>query len=123
MNLGARLYAYTGNETYRDYVKDSWTWMEAIGLISPDYLVFDGSDDNLNCTELDHTRWSYNAGMVLHTAAVMWNKTENETWKHRTNGVWNSSAAAFFTEEKVMYESACEPFGKTNNCNLDQQRY
>lgn len=125
MNLGARLYAYTGNQTYRNFAQDSWEWMESIGLIASDYQVFDGSDDTLNCTELDHTRWSYNAGMVLHTAAVMWNKTENQVWRHRVNGVWNASQPAFLNDNMTMYESACEPFGKGpgGNCNLDQQRY
>lgn len=71
MNLGARLYAYTANDEYGDWVEKSWNWMESIGLISPKYIVFDGSDDTKNCSSLDRTRWSYNAGMVLHTAAVM----------------------------------------------------
>lgn len=122
MNLGARLFAYTDNSTYGEYAEKSWLWMESIGLISGQYVVFDGSDTLLNCSELSHVLWTYNAGMALHTAAVMWNKTEDWTWKHRTNGIWNASLAYFFNQDKIMYETSCENYNTIGNCNLDQQR-
>lgn len=119
LNLAARLYAYTGNQSYADSVERSWNWMSDIGLISPTYQIFDGSDGLLNCTQLDHIQWSYSSGILLNAAAVMYNKTNNATWQARTQGIWNNSAQIFF-KNKVMYESACEP---SKNCDLDQQRY
>lgn len=47
-NLAARLGAYTHNQTYIDWAEKSWNWMTTIGLISPQYHVWDGSDDTKN---------------------------------------------------------------------------
>lgn len=120
--MGARLYAYTGNETYADWVVKTWDWMASIGLISDGYAVYDGSDDTENCTSLDHDVWSYSAGMLLQAAAVMWNKTNGTTqemWYDRVEGLWNTSATTFF-KDSVLYEVECEP---TGICDTDQKRY
>jgi hypothetical protein len=74
INIGARLGAYTGNQTYFDWVEKTWDWMSAINLISPSYQVFDGTDVLLNCSQLDHVQWSYNSGVLLLAAATMWNQ-------------------------------------------------
>lgn len=118
--IAARLYAYTGNTTYADWAERSWDWTKDIGLISNDYRFFDGTDDTQNCTSQNHIQWTYNAGIFLYGAAVMWNKTGNDTWRDRTAAIWNASDV-FFTgaNNEVMYEVACEP---GNNCNTDQQR-
>lgn len=72
-NLGARLALYTGNSTFADLASRMWDWTTSVGLISNEYFVYDGSDDTLNCTELNHIQWSYNAGVFLYGAATMWN--------------------------------------------------
>jgi len=72
-NIGARLARYTGNETYADWAEKTWTWMEDIGLISNTYQVFDGTSDTTNCTSIDHIQYSYNAGVYLFGAAMMYN--------------------------------------------------
>ena len=73
-NLAARLGAYTGNTTYYTYANQMWDWVTNVGLMSPTYQIFDGSDDTLNCSEFNHIQWSYNAGVFLYGAAIMWNK-------------------------------------------------
>ncbi|KAK3722376.1 hypothetical protein LTR37_002367 [Vermiconidia calcicola] len=123
MNLGARLYAYTGNETYAEWTVKAWDWMYDHGLIkTPDspgsarpYSVFDGTYSTMNCTDLIPIQWTYNAGMLLNAAAVMWNATGDPIWEERVNGLWASSIVFF--KDKVMWEVACEPRG---NCNTDQ---
>lgn len=75
-NLAARLALYTGNQTYADWASKTWDWMESVKMIgaqgSPDAgKVFDGTDSLINCTELDHMQWSYNAGIWMHGAANM----------------------------------------------------
>ena len=72
-NLGARLAVYTGNQTYADWAEKTWDWVTEIGLVSSQYMVYDGSDDKLNCSQLDHQQWTYNAGVYLHGAANMYN--------------------------------------------------
>lgn len=73
-NLAARLGMYLGNQTYLDEAEKNWNWSETIGLINPTYQIYDGSDDNLNCTQFNHIQWTYNAGVYLLGAAVMWNQ-------------------------------------------------
>jgi mannan endo-1,6-alpha-mannosidase len=72
-NMGARLAVYTGNQTYADLAERMWNWVTAIGLRDGKYNFFDGSDDRINCTELDHIQWTYNAGTFLVGAANMYN--------------------------------------------------
>ena len=77
INLGARLGAYTGNTSYFDQVDKVWDWMDSVGLISPSFQVFDGTDVTINCTQLDHVQWTYNGGVLLLSAATMWNQVRN----------------------------------------------
>lgn len=73
-NLAARLALYTGNASYLAEAEKTWDWMVGpVGMISKEYYVYDGSDADLGCTELSHLQWSYNAGVFLYGAAVMWN--------------------------------------------------
>lgn len=93
INLGARLYAYTGNQTYADWVVKTWDWMESINLIgshdgSSGYNVFDGAPTSAHCTVNDYVQWSYTAGMMLNAAAVMYNVTGEQMWADRANGLW-----------------------------------
>jgi mannan endo-1,6-alpha-mannosidase len=72
-SLGARLARYTGNTTYSDWAEKTYTWVEQIGLLTPDFTVFDGTDEGNNCSDINHLRWSYNIGVYLFGAANMYN--------------------------------------------------
>lgn len=72
-DLAARLARYTHNSTYSDWANRMWDWVDAVGLMSNNYEFFDGSDDTINCTQVNHIQWTYNAGVFLHGAANMWN--------------------------------------------------
>lgn len=92
-NLAARLGAYTGNQTYIDWANKLWDWMyDDVHLINPDtYDVYDGTSIGDNCTTLDRTFWTYTGGMMLNGAAVMYNVSESDQWKQRTQasfGMW-----------------------------------
>ncbi|KAF2657927.1 glycoside hydrolase family 76 protein [Lophiostoma macrostomum CBS 122681] len=120
--LAARLARYTGNQTYVDWAIKIWDWQKAVGLMSDKYEVFDGSNDKKNCSDFDHTEWSYNVGVYLHGAAVMYNYTKgDETWKKHTSGLLEHIATTFFkpydNATDIMFEKTCETFGK---CNIDQ---
>lgn len=64
---------YTGNMTYAEQASRMYDWSASVGLVSEQYFVYDGTDDTLNCTEMNHIQWSYNAGVYMYGAAVMWN--------------------------------------------------
>ena len=72
-NLAARLGKYTGNQTSLDWAEKTWDWVSRVGLISPSFQLFDGTNDLLNCSELNRIQWTYNAGIILYGAAAMWN--------------------------------------------------
>ena len=82
--LSARLARYTGNPTYVFWAEKSWYWMSDIGLIDQrNFNVYDGTDDTLNCSEINHIAWTYNAGMVLSGAAYLANYTADSLWLER----------------------------------------
>lgn len=81
-HMGARLARYTGNQTYADLAERAYDWCKEIGLISPEYKVFDGAhipaDTNSDgkvavCNVTETLQWSYNAGVMLSGAAFMYN--------------------------------------------------
>ncbi|KAM3076412.1 hypothetical protein ACMFMG_007231 [Clarireedia jacksonii] len=118
-NLGARLAKYTGNDTYAYWADKTWTWMESIGLLDENYYVYDGSDDTINCTQLNHIQWTYNAGAMLLGAANMYNYTNgSDIWRTRVNGL--IKGLDVFFDKNIMMEVACENNGK---CDVDQQSF
>ncbi|CAK4032275.1 glycoside hydrolase family 76 [Lecanosticta acicola] len=122
--ISARLARYTGNQTYVEWAEKTWDWMSAIGLISPNYEVYDGSDSTINCTQLDHTTWTYNPAMLIYGTAMLANYTNQQVWKDRTEGLLTSIEKSFFSPYQnatsIMYEAACEPY---NTCDNDQYSF
>jgi mannan endo-1,6-alpha-mannosidase len=120
-NIAARLARYTGNTTYSDWAQKVYDWESSVGLITPEFKVFDGASvvDGANCTSLDTFQWSYNAGIYLHGAAVMYNITESEVWKARVDGHLKNTQAVFFNNS-IAHEQACESVGL---CDTDQQSF
>ncbi|CAK7201193.1 hypothetical protein SEUCBS139899_003896 [Sporothrix eucalyptigena] len=123
-NIAARLARYTGNQTYADWAEKVWDWETGVGLITPDYKIYDGATDTAptNCTNPDTFQWSYNAGIYLHGAAVMYNFTEDSaTWKTRLDGLLAATTSHFFTNgTNILVEQACET---VNLCDNDQQSF
>ncbi|MCJ1356555.1 MAG: hydrolase 76 protein [Icmadophila ericetorum] len=121
-NIATRLAMYTGNQTYADWADKTWNWINAVGLMSPTYQIFDGTEDTQNCTSVNHIQWTYNAGIYLLGAANMYNMTNGSAlWEERVQGILNASSVFFDpTATNVMYEVACEPGG---NCDVDQYSF
>lgn len=122
--LAARLARYTGNQTYVDWAEKAWNWTERVGLIDHNYNVFDGTDDSINCTAVDHDQETYNVGVFLYGAAVLYNYTNGSTvWETRTTGLLNAAAyffSPFPNATNIMYETICE---KDSSCDSDAQSF
>jgi mannan endo-1,6-alpha-mannosidase len=119
--LSARLARFTGNQTYIEWANRTYDWMDNVGLIDPGYHIFDGADELKNCSDQNLIIWTYNAGIALYGAAVLYNYTNGSVlWAERTEG-FLSATANFFTPydnaSNIMYEPACET---VNTCNNDQ---
>lgn len=125
-NIGARLARYTGNTTYSDWAEKSYDWTSAIGLIGSQYEVFDGTDDQKNCSDVNHVEFSYSIATIMHGAANMWNISDNaadkEKWRTRVDGFVKHAKEHFFPANTggVMVEYACEGPG---NCNYDMRSF
>ncbi|KAL2826295.1 glycosyl hydrolase family 76-domain-containing protein [Aspergillus cavernicola] len=121
-NMAARLARYTGNQTYADWATRVWDWTQLVGFITEDYRFYDGADERQNCTQIESSQWTYNAGVYLLGAAAMYNFTNGDpVWKARTEGIINAASTFFANEPKdVMYERACEPM---NTCKTDQRSF
>lgn len=97
VNLCSRLYAYTRNETYLHWANHAYNWMVDVKLISfegisPGFSVFDGTFVDVNCSHVgEFIQWTYSAGMLLNSAAVLYNVTNDPTWEERLYGLWNAS--------------------------------
>lgn len=117
-NVGSRLAVYTGNETYADWANKTWDWSARV-LFDAKYNFYDGSDDTLNCTQLDHLQWTYNAATFLVGAANMYNFTGGSAlWQERIEGIIGNLGV--FLKNDVMWEQACEDLG---TCDTDQQSF
>jgi mannan endo-1,6-alpha-mannosidase len=123
-NIAARLGRYTGNSTYSDWASKIFDWEMQAGLITADYKIYDGvsipTTVGQNCTNIDTDQWSYNAGVYLHGAAVMYNITESSTWKTRVDGLLNMTVSTFTTDGGVLYEKDCE---QQKQCDLNEQSF
>lgn len=116
--LSARLARFTGNSTYLEWAEKTWDWQTAIGIISPSYKIYDGTDDLKNCSDLTLIQWTYNHGIHLYGAAVMYNYTTSDKWETRVAGLMKTGGLFFSPDApNVMYEPACET---VNTCNTDQ---
>lgn len=121
----ARLGRYTGNQTYFDWANKMWTWINDIGVMSTDYHFYDGTDSNINCSQVNHIEWTYNTGIALYGAAIMFNASTDPTvqgqWQTRIEGILKTATSpGLFFDNGVMTEVACEV---NNNCDVDQQSF
>lgn len=118
--LSARLARYTGNITYLEWAEKSWDWSARIGLLSPDYHIYDGTDDKKNCSDLNHLEFSYSNGVAMYGAAALYNYTNGSSiWEERVKGLIKGSALFFSPYDNatnIMYEQACET---VVTCNYD----
>jgi mannan endo-1,6-alpha-mannosidase len=118
-NLAARLAKYTGNGTYAQWAERAYDWTAAVNLIDKSFYIYDGSDDTMNCTQIDRIQWTYNAGTYLLGAANMYNYTNgSKIWKQRVEGLL--TGIDVFFQNNVMQEVACEGVGR---CDVDQQSF
>jgi mannan endo-1,6-alpha-mannosidase len=116
-NLASRLAKYTGNDTYAHWAETVWDWTRHVNLLDENYYVYDGSDDLLNCTEVNRIQWTYNAGAYLLGVANMWSITNGSAkWQSALDGMIRG-LDVFFPDNEVMQEVACENNGK---CDVDQ---
>jgi mannan endo-1,6-alpha-mannosidase len=107
-NLGARLAKYTNNDTYAQWAEKTWDWVQGVGYMDENYMIYDGAHVESNCTDINKVQFSYNAGIYLLGAANMYNYTNgSDLWRGRIEGLMNATFNVFFVND-IAYEAACE---------------
>jgi mannan endo-1,6-alpha-mannosidase len=147
--LAARLARYTGNQTYSDWAQRAVDWTRNIGLLTHEGAVYDGTDDLMNCSEINRLQWTINAGLFLNIGSYMinsvsphvdvsknkklittCNQTQNDTsaWNDliwpiflTANRIFvDSGASANSQGRATITEVAC---AASDTCNVDQLSY
>ncbi|KAK4197652.1 glycosyl hydrolase family 76-domain-containing protein [Triangularia verruculosa] len=119
INLSARLGRWTGNSTYVEWAERAWTWLTDVGFLTEDFRALDGAHVELNCTDINKAEFSYNAGVLLQSAAFLYNQTTGDVqtrWRERVAGLTNATLARFF-EDGYHFELSCE--GRDGACSSD----
>lgn len=110
-DLSARLARYTDNQTYADWAEKTFDWIYGVGYIHPtEWRVFDGGHVGHNCTDINKAQFSYNAALLMHGSAFMYNWTTGATrekWKKRVENLLTGMKRDFF-EHGAAFESPCE---------------
>ncbi|PSN65196.1 glycoside hydrolase, partial [Corynespora cassiicola Philippines] len=119
--LAARLAAATQSEEALEWADKAYEWVVSVGLIDPEYNVFDGTDDakETGCVDVNHIQWSYNVGVFMYGSAVMAAHTRSELWTNRTRG-FIESAKRNFIKDGRLFEQQCEGKEGDEACNVDQ---
>ncbi|KAF2010587.1 glycoside hydrolase family 76 protein [Aaosphaeria arxii CBS 175.79] len=115
--LAARLGRYGNDGDALAWAEKSYDWTVSVGLISPEFDVFDGTDDAKGeggCVDVNHDMWSYNVGVFLYGAAVMAEKTGEERWRKRARGFLDS-AKRNFVKDGRLFEGKCDGDGSCDN--------
>jgi mannan endo-1,6-alpha-mannosidase len=118
-NIAARLARYTGNQTYADWANKIYQWQTDVKFITSEFWVEDGASTDSQCQQTVPILWSYNAGIYLHGASVMYDVTKDDVWKQRVDGLLASTELIFFNNS-IAVEQNCEPF---QLCNIDQRSF
>lgn len=116
--LAARLARHTGEQQYTDAANQIFDWSWTVGLIdNKSYSVYDGTHAP-DCSDLDHTQWSYNNGVYLYGSAIMLDHTSDQKWQGRLDG-FISAMQREFAPNNIL----TEPCERDNKCNTDQSSF
>lgn len=83
MSLGARLGRFTGNRTYAEWVDKTWDWLTTVGLINGS-MVYESVSVDTKCAKVDWNHLGATDGLVLETAAYMYNQVPPPSPPFRT---------------------------------------
>lgn len=74
MQLAARLFRYTGNQTYSEWASKASEWSDDSGLVDTDsWAVYDGAPITGGCKNVNKLQWTMNIGTYMSAYAYMYN--------------------------------------------------
>nr|POF17623.1 mannan endo-1,6-alpha-mannosidase dcw1 [Quercus suber] len=119
--IASRLARYTGNGTYVDWAEKSWDWFtNSVLWDNATSTIFDGTTVTNNCSDADHTQWTYNYGFWIAGLAYIYNHTEDTKWLTPLEGIVDQALKTFAPQNDVFVEITCEP---TKQCDTDNYSF
>ena len=114
--LSIRLYTSTREGAYLEAAKKSYDWTFKAKLIDGG-KVYDGTY-NPKCWQIEKKEHSYNSGLFLGAAAMLYKTTGEEKYLRDAKAVL-SRAQSIFTKDGIIIDE-CEP---NNSCKVNQAAF
>jgi mannan endo-1,6-alpha-mannosidase len=114
MQLAARLYKMTNNQTYSDWAEKVSQWSFDVGFITNGtYDVYDGASTTNDCSDILHIQWTSNIGTYLSGYAYL----QDSLAPQLLESAIDTFAETSDSDNDILTEVAC---AARNNCNTDQ---
>ncbi|KAJ3091005.1 hydrolase 76 protein [Physocladia obscura] len=108
IELGARLFALTGDEIYITNANLVYAWLQSSGLIQSDYTISDGLD--ATTCELSPYQYSYHSGELVAGLSILYNATGQESYLTEAHNHWAHIMVSF-----TNYSVLMDPMGGTED--------
>lgn len=83
--MAARLARYTNEASYLDEAESTFQWLQDISLVDENYNVWDGAHTDNDCKDINRAQFSYNAAVLLHGSAFMYDVVSHQHQRDQTN--------------------------------------
>ncbi|MBP2475891.1 hypothetical protein JOF53_004763 [Crossiella equi] len=116
--LYLRLSAELGDATWLARARTGWDWFERSGMVNADGLVNDGLHQ---CRNNGQTVWSYNQGLALGTATILWRTTGERRYLDSARRLATAATTRpELTVNGVLTESCDQP---GRSCDDNQRQF
>lgn len=116
--LGVKLYQLTGEKSYLDRSIQIYDWLLGpSGIVTQGGVVYDGVYAT-NCAQIVKTEHSYNAGLFLGGAALLYSTTKNQKYITDSKIVLRNFEAVFTRNNIVI-----DPCELSGNCKQNQAQF
>ncbi|KAJ3077227.1 hydrolase 76 protein [Podochytrium sp. JEL0797] len=109
MDMGARMYALTGDKSYLTWFNTIYAWLKSSGIIAADYTVWDGLDTR-GCV-LSKDQYSYHSAELISAMAVMYNATQQQSYLTEAHAHFAHVQKFFTNAQGVLYDPQCVAAG------------
>ncbi|KAJ3257127.1 hydrolase 76 protein [Boothiomyces macroporosus] len=106
INIGARLYLLTKNQTYIDNSMKIYNWMMSSKIVGSDFAVYDGLLADSTCA-LSGVQLSYNAGFLAGALAWLYKASGNQDVIKTAESIALKSLQTF--SKNGIIADLCEP--------------
>lgn len=116
LQLAAKLYNRTDDDTYLDWAQRTWDWFKGTGMINQANLINDGLRD---CKNNQDITWTYNQGVILGGLVELYKATGDEDLLKQAELIADAALTHLVDEAGVLRE----PCELSSNCGGDGPQF